>query len=371
MINQLFPILKLVYASFFDWWNFFQAQILIFKDSIFNLSQLFIGVQPTEAMFGLVFGAQRSLNSSLYHSFKVMGMLHIWSASGFNVAIFVSTIKLILNTATHCSAYLKTILLLLGTCFFWMISGQGPSMQRAVIMSALSLLVRKLLFKQLHSLWSLVLTVVIILLLDFSLISSLSLQFSVAATAGIIVLNPLFFSLEKRIFKSGQKVGRTRGVWSLFKILICSAVRYFYQNFSIFFSVQLALLPLISSTWGEIGWLSVLTNTFLAGLLPLLVTLGIIWFGCCALASVAVQFFNITEITRILGLVLTFPLNIFLELSHFLARFEAGTLKISEFSQTATWLWFLGWGILGRYVQLRNTRQKTKPLAIKIFANAD
>jgi len=321
-------------------------------------------------MFGLVFGAQKSLNSSLYHSFKVMGMLHIWSASGFNVAIFISSIKLILNTVTYCSAYLKTFLLLLGTCFFWMISGQGPSMQRAVFMSVLSLLIRKLLFRQLPPLWSLVFTVAIILLLDFSLASSLSLQFSVAATAGIIILNPLFFGLEKKLFLGRHIARETWGVWSSFKTLIRSVVRYFYQNFSIFFSVQLALLPLIGSTWGEIGWLSIFTNTFLAGLLPLLVTLGLIWFGCCALASVVVQIFDITLIARIIGLTLTFPLRIFLELSHFLARFETGTLKISEFSQISIWLWFLGWGMLSWWIQQRRSRQKIDHLNIKIFANA-
>ncbi len=373
MINQLFSIINLIAASLFDWCYLFQQRAVSLKVLVEVLSNSLIGKNQSQLMLGLIFGAKNSLNSSLHRSFKVIGMLHIWSASGFNVTLFLSSIVFLLNIVSYCSYKLKTILLLLSVLFFWYISGQGPAMQRAVLMTGLSLLIRRLFFKQLKPLYSLLLAISLIIALEPNLINSLSLKFSAAATAGIIVLQSFFSSLirngfNNKSFFSSRHVQTKRQ--SLFFKAATVMLRYFCKNFTLFFSVQIALLPLISSTWGELSLLAVLSNSLLSGVLPILVILGLVWFAWCIFTWLLmnIQLFNIVPFSRVVGLLLALPLNLFLAASQFFAQLEAAVVKIPEFSDTQIYLWYLAWGLLGWQHYRRKVKAKIKPLAIKVFS---
>lgn len=373
MIDQLISVIQVFQASLNDWWRVLQHSITALKLLIYDFSYSVIGKQQSEAMFGLVFGADNSLNSALADTFKVMGMLHIWSASGFNVSVFLTAVKLI----TYCSHRIKTILLLLSTCVFWWLSGQGPSMQRAVLMTGLSLLIRQYFFKQIKPLRSLLFTLTIIFLIDPSLINSLSLQFSVAATVGILQLNPGFTNLGDHLFSKKIATAKRGGnlVTQVYR-LILKTLNYFYTNLALFFSVQIALLPLISSTWGELSWLSLITNTLLAGLVPLLVFLGLFWFGLSAvllLSSHLVNLFFVTEniwllkIAQVIGMGVNLPLEIFLEISQLVANFETSSVVISQLTSWQTGAWLVGWYFIGQLWQSSQTKKRLAPLAMTVF----
>jgi predicted membrane metal-binding protein len=376
MNNPLILTINIIVSSLKDWSQFFQTQISGFKALSLEQSNLLIGGQLSNLMFGLIFGAQNSLNSTLYHSFKIMGMLHIWSASGFNVTLFSKAISFLLDIGSYCTYFLRTILLLLSALFFWYMSGQGPSMQRAVLMTGLSLLVRRLCFKQLKPLRSLFFVILIIILIDFSLVDSLSLRFSAAATAGIILLSPAFSSLGERWLSLSRSNKKKMNQDGLLLRLSKSLLSYFFRNLALFFSVQIALLPLISSTWGEIGLLSVITNSLLSGALPILVTLGLIWFSWCSagiiwastLAKITVQFVNFNKFSQVFGLLATLPLNFFLKIGHYFTQLDVGSVAIPEFNTVQIGLWYLGWGTVGWWWQKRQTKQKINPLAIRLFA---
>lgn len=388
MNNQLISAFGLFVSSLKYWFQFIENEVFIFKSLCLEKSNHLIGHQLSNLMFGLVFGAQNSLNSSLYHSFKIMGMLHIWSASGFNVTLFSKTISFLFNISSYVSYFFKTILLLLSTLFFWYMSGKGPSMQRAVLMTGLSLLVRRLSFKQLRPLKSLCLVIFLIVLLDLSLVESLSLRFSVAATSGIILLSPVFSGIADYLI---AKVGSnnikqlldyrfyrridTQDNWVL--RLLKSLLRYFFHNLALFFSVQIALLPLISSTWGEIGLLSIITNSLLSGFLPILVVLGLLWFSWCvveiawekALSGFLVEFMNFSNFFQVLGLLITLPLNFFLKISTYFTQVDLGSVVIPEFNVAQTGFWYFGWAVVGWWWQKRQTRLKTKLLCVNVFKN--
>lgn len=399
MNSPLISVIRIFASSLKYWLCFLENEILSFKSLSLEKSNRLIGDQLSNLMFGLMFGAQNSLNSSLYHSFKIMGMLHICSASGFNVSIFSKAISFLLEIGSYCNYFLKTILLLLSALCFWYMSGQGPSMQRAVLMTGLSLLVRRLGFKQLKPLRSLVFVSLIIILMDFSLVDSLSLRFSVLATAGIILLTPVFTFLAEGWLQPGRFEKTTSNRDGFLVYFLKTLYRYFARNLALFFSVQLALLPLISATWGEFSLLSIITNSLLSGVLPVLVTLGLIWFGWCAgvvltsnlvkpvtlanpvvqakipnfpkipvFAKITAYLANLERVSQVFGFLTTLPLNFFLQVSHYFTQLDVGAVIIPEFNTTQTVLWYLGWGVVGWWWQTRQTRQKIRPLAIRVFA---
>ncbi len=388
MINQLFLTLSVIEASLFDWWQTASLAGEQLRAGLTMISSQLLGKNSTDVILSLVFGAERDLNSSLLHTFRVIGMLHIWSASGLNVSIFLTTIDSFLHKLTYINCRIKTILLLLSLFFFWCMSGRGPSMQRAVFMTAIALMVRRYGFKQMKTVYALFYAVALILILQPNLVNSLSLQLSVAATLGIIKILPVvnqvlftglsligFFSQKTGELNnstrlvannpSGQKSinsGSRQSIWQQWLTRAGRLVNsYICRNFALFLSVQLALLPLISITWGEISFLAVLTNTILAGCLPFLVKLGLAWCGWCCLVGL-VELLGWAGgpqlMARLISLVFSLPFQAFLDFSHWLAEIEAGAVKIPAFQPWQMWLWYGLWLLAAWWWRRRSTRRK-------------
>lgn len=133
---------------------------------------------------GILFGTRATMTKELIDAFVTTGTIHIVALSGQNLSIFTGTLASWLSSlVSRRIASLLIIFMLVG--FLWFV-GPSPSIVRAVIMGSLTLLA--VIFGRRNlSLFSLLLAVSIMLLLNPLWISDLSFQLSVLATLGIIL----------------------------------------------------------------------------------------------------------------------------------------------------------------------------------------
>lgn len=86
---------------------------------------------------GFVVGQRSTLPSSLDDQLKVVGLTHIVVASGYNLTILVRFMVRLLSRQSRYLAFVGSLLMILAFVLF---SGLSPSMNRAVIVTILSLL---------------------------------------------------------------------------------------------------------------------------------------------------------------------------------------------------------------------------------------
>lgn len=133
---------------------------------------------------GLLFGTKATLSKNLYDALVKTGTLHIVALSGMNITILASLVNLFfLRLISRRLASLLTIGIII--LFVWFV-GASPSVVRAAIMGSIALLA-VIFGRQQWSLFSWILAVGIMLLLNPVWIGDLSFQLSALATLGIIL----------------------------------------------------------------------------------------------------------------------------------------------------------------------------------------
>ncbi len=128
-------------------------------------------------------GAQVDLNSELREAFRVAGLSHVLAASGFHLSVLLGTtlaltrrVDMLLRLAAGVGAM----------AVFLALAGVQPSVVRAVLMGATSLLIRER-GSRAQPLGVLLTTLVLMLLVHPSWASSIGFQLSAAATAGLVL----------------------------------------------------------------------------------------------------------------------------------------------------------------------------------------
>jgi len=198
---------------------------------------------------GIIFGYQAHFPEELYQALIDTGTIHIIALSGMNITILVAlTAKMTLFLGRKISSLLTIGLIAL----FVMLVGSSPTVVRAAIMGSMSLLA--IYFgRQYQALLALILTSLIMLLFDFSYLSSISFQLSFLATLGLILANRKserrdpFGHMEQLIF----------------------AVR---ENFRLTLAAQIFTLPLILYYFHRVSLIAPIANLLIEwSILPIMV----------------------------------------------------------------------------------------------------
>jgi competence protein ComEC len=139
---------------------------------------------------GLVVGDVSALPREVAHDFEKSGLTHLTAVSGANLAIVCGAALVLLHVlglGARLSA-LGAAAVLVG---FVILAGPEPSVLRAAVMGAVALL-GLVLGRDRSALPSLAATVLVLLLLQPSLATDVGFALSVAATAGVVVVSPLW-----------------------------------------------------------------------------------------------------------------------------------------------------------------------------------
>jgi competence protein ComEC len=220
------------------------------------------GTPPREAALarGFVLGEDEQIDATTTEDFRRAGLSHLLAVSGQNVALLV---LLAMPVLAALGLPLRTRLLwLLGLIVVYVpLAGAGPSIQRAGIMGALSVLAT-LAGRRASRFYALAFAALVLLVLEPGIAGDVGWQLSFAAVLGILLLaTPLRTAIAARIGTRGWRRALAEGA-------------------AMTIAATLATAPLIAFHFEAIS-----TMTLVANLLALPAVAPAMWLGMLAAAA--------------------------------------------------------------------------------------
>ncbi|MEK3879376.1 ComEC/Rec2 family competence protein [Paenibacillus sp. FSL M7-0420] len=225
-------------------------------------------------MKGLVIGIQKELDPETFRQFSQLGLTHILAISGMHVAVYVGVILVLLRRCRLTRETALTVTLLLVPVYV-LLSGAGPSVIRAGIMSMIALLAARLgLLKD--GLNILAASALMMLVWNPYLLLSVSFQLSFLVTAGLMVYTPLAAPLFRRL---PGWLGSSLSVTIIAQLVSFPLTIYYFNQFSLLsVAANLLLVPFITFLVLPLGTLALL--------------LGRVWNAASLLTAQLAEFLN-------------------------------------------------------------------------------
>lgn len=192
---------------------------------------------------GIVIGLQERLPPFLDDQFRGAGLTHLLIVSGFNVTILLLFAGLVLRPLGRMATLMLSLPLLLG---YVLLCGADPPVVRAGLMGAL------LVYAAFHGRFSdgrnilLLVAVLVTLYNPAAFTGSLSFQLSFLATAGLLIIGPFLDALLRNV----------PDVLRLRSLLVLTL------------SAQVAVLPLIALSFGNVPLGGIVANIVAEPLIP-------------------------------------------------------------------------------------------------------
>ena len=205
-------------------------------------------------MKGLVIGIQQELDPETFRQFSQLGLTHILAISGMHVAVYVGVILVLLRRCRLTRETALTVTLLLVPVYV-LLSGAGPSVIRAGIMSMIALLAARLGMLK-DGLNILAASALMMLVWNPYLLLSVSFQLSFLVTAGLMVYTPLAAPLFRRL---PGWLGSSLSVTIIAQLVSFPLTIYYFNQFSLLsVAANLLLVPFITFLVLPLGTLTLL-----------------------------------------------------------------------------------------------------------------
>lgn len=222
-----------------------QAVVGVFRHELPSPEDMLVG--------GIVVGEKSGMTNEFYEALIKTGTIHIVVASGYNLMIVSEVLLYVLLYFLR--RKWASIAAVGGVWLYALMVGLEPPILRAAIMASL-LLWGKTVGRQVKSGWALVLAVWLMLMWRPTLLLSVGFQLSVAATVGLVWLEPKIRAMVKPWLGVSKVVARVEILPTL--------------------AASLMTLPLIWWHFGRISWWGPLVNMLILPLVPLVMGLGAI-----------------------------------------------------------------------------------------------
>lgn len=196
-------------------------------------------------LVGMLFGVTSNFTPEFKEALIQTGTIHVVALSGANISLISN---LIAKFTFFLGRKASAIISFLGIGVFILFVGPSPTVVRAGIMGGISLL-GVYFGRQVFALWSLVLTGIIMVFIDFNMLSNVSFQLSFFSTLGILVFAPApvkYTTIEKDS--------------NLIYLILIDIKRVFWENLRTTLAAQVGTLPIILFTFKRISIISPLTN---------------------------------------------------------------------------------------------------------------
>lgn len=204
-----------------------------------NIKSIFVDNLPSEDVglfFGIMFGDKSELDFEIKSSYQTSGISHLLAVSGLHVGFLIALLNFLLDK-TKIKRLTKFIILSVILFFYCCLCSFSPSVVRASLM-AMILLLSTLFGKQYDFVNSISIAGLIILLFSPLSAFDIGFQLSFMAVLSIAFISPFFT-------KFFQKIKLPKAIAGPLTLSLC---------------VQIGLLPLTATYFGQVSLLSVLTN---------------------------------------------------------------------------------------------------------------
>lgn len=300
----------------------------------------------------LSFGFSQFKSESVSHLFKITGTQHLASISGYNLSLVV-----IIFMNYFKSFFGKKAVGILSLCvssFYLLLIGNQIPLVRAFLMFAFSVISTSFLLRQGNSAVALFLAAIILILIDMTVLSSISFQLTFAATASIIyfILKFKYFNHSDTNKLAHLHLGNISDTSSTIKNSHISEYKqiifdYIKDSIRISLYVQIMLTPLVLFHFEEVSVISLIVSIGLIWLVPGLTSLSYILFTLYLL--------KLNEILlRIFILPLVFMSKIFILILNLFDN-QKYMVKISYFPWWYVLVW---WLMVIIFVQLITKRRR-------------
>ena len=294
----------------------FQEILFEFKNRIIKNIESVIPAPESTFMSGITIGARSGLPSNIRDEFIKTGTIHIVALSGYNISVVANGIQKFFTL--FLSRYGALSFGGLSIVLFVLMSGASSTAIRAGIMAILVIMAR-FSGKEYDINRGLVLAAVLMILANpKTLIFDISFQLSFLATIGIIYITPIteiWFSFVKK-----KRFGWLREI-------IASTV-----------AAQIATLPFIVYTMGNLSIISLPINILILPFIPLAMYLGFL---------VGVLGFIGRFIAYPFGFLSTVLLDKILSVISYGSKIPLSSVYVKEFS---FWIIFLIYGVIFYFV---------------------
>ncbi len=316
--------------------------------------QPYLSREHASILSGMVFGGSNQLPSELKTNLKVIGMLHVVSASGYNVALISSLASHLVSRLTM-GRLLKLGVILLMIFLYIVCAGSSLPLIRAGLSVLMQSVASTLFRRQYHGLYTLLISAVILEIVEPRVWLNLSFQLTFAATFGIIIFADSFTAVIKGILSaffnllgvlklSGYKIERSS---SLLVLSVKSFVDDLVSVVAVSGAAQIFTTPIVIFYFGEMSLISIIANFALLWLTPIVTVFGLIFFlTAWFLPSIFSSFFVI---------IIWFPVELFIVGASFFGSISGSLLKLSSYrnSYLTLTLWFVFSFILFTAFRLR------------------
>ncbi|MBW4080204.1 ComEC/Rec2 family competence protein [Paenibacillus sp. S150] len=209
-------------------------------------------------MKGLVLGIQDDLEEGMFKQFSQLGLTHILAISGMHVAVYVGAVLFILKRIRFTRETALTITVLMVPVYV-LLSGAGPSIVRAGIMSMIALLAAR--FGLLKDGMNILAAAALIMLVwNPYLLLSVSFQLSFLVTAGLMIYMPLAAPLLRWL---PRWLGSAVSVTLVAQLVSFPLTIYYFNQFSLLsFAANLLFVPFITFLVLPLGTLALLLGRF-------------------------------------------------------------------------------------------------------------
>lgn len=305
--------------------RFTLAKVVKTRENIANILAFSLPEPHRTLAEGMVIGSQSTLDRVLQLDLKRTGLMHVIAASGYNVSIMIQFLQeRVLRRVTKGWALAILYLVLLS---FAAIVGFSASILRAIFMAGLAILSRKI-GRAYHPFWALCMFSLIWLAIQPFALFSISFELTISATAGMI----LFSSPLQRYFR----------------ILCAKKFPEAIDAASATIAATLGTLPIMVWRFGTLSLVSVLANTALIWMVPLIMA----GTGLLLLSTVI-----FTPISKVIGYLLWWIIELFLEGTHSFGQFPLAMVEVGN-KGLVIGAWFLGiWLLFSTFRQAEQKRQ--------------
>ena len=250
LINQFLTISDLILVSVKKWCFTCKKQIFIFRNYFLWILEKEFFPRGRPLAQGMLLGDTSGVSQELYQYFKVIGILHLLSASSSNLNLFLSIFKPIFLVFNKIFLRENMFFVYLSVIFvYFSLVGGSASMLRAVFLISLVYFSKFYLKRAYFPLYLLFIVAVLMLLINPFYLSSLGFKLSFLACFGIYYL---FAKL---------KIGKNGFVSSILNSLLLTI------------SAQFFLLIIFITSFGELNYIGIIANLLISPLLESL-TIG-------------------------------------------------------------------------------------------------
>ncbi len=281
----------------------FKKSLYRFRGQLENTIAQVLPEPQSSLLIGILLGVKKEMPKEFLNNLRDTGTLHIVVASGYNLSVVAGF--LVSTLVWFVSRRKALIIAFLGVIIYALMVGWEPPVVRAAIMASLTF-GAVYLGRLRHGLVALLTAALIMLFLSPLILFDIGFQLSFMATAGILLVYPLF--KEKKFFK----------------------LPFLGDGLATTLSAQIGVTPILLANFGNLSCLSPLINALVLPLIPLLMNLGgvMVFFGLF-----------IKPFAQVLAWVLWLPLTYFVKLIEWFGGFPWINWQIKEMS----FWWGLGY----------------------------